>query len=89
MLGTDYSSLSRYDPDGGALTVLGMWSRTGSRPLLPVGGRMELGGRNVTTQVFRTGRPARLDDHAEATGAVASLAHTAGNARFDRCADPY
>ncbi len=78
MLGTDYSSLSRYDPDGGALTVLGMWSRTGSRPLLPVGGRMELGGRNVTTQVFRTGRPARLDDHAEATGAVASLAHTAG-----------
>ena len=78
ILGTDYSALSRYDPDGGALTVLSMWSSKGSHPPLPVGGRMELGGRNVTTQVFETGRPARLDDHAEATGAVAGLAQTVG-----------
>ena len=78
MLGTDYSALSRYDPDGGALTVLGMWSSTGSDPPLPVGSRMKLGGRNVTTQVFETGRPARLDDYTEATGAVAGLAQTVG-----------
>jgi len=78
MLGSDYSSLSRYDPDGRALTVLGMWSSTGSRLLLPIGSRMELGGRNVTTQVFETGRPARLDDYAHATGAIADLAQTVG-----------
>ena len=78
MLGTDFSSLSRYDPDGSALTVLGAWSSTGSRPLLPIGSRMELGGRNVTTRVFQTGRPARLDHHAEATGPVGDLAHTVG-----------
>jgi len=77
ILGTDYSALSRYDPDG-ALTVLGMWSSKGSHPPLPVGGRMEVGGRNVTTLVFETGRPARLDDYAEATGAVADLAQTVG-----------
>ena len=77
MLGTDYSGMGRYDPDG-AVTVLGAWSSTGSLPPLPVGSRVELGGRNVTTQVFETGRPARLDHYADATGAVADLAHTIG-----------
>ena len=77
MLGTDYSAMARYDPDG-AVTVLGMWSSTGSAPLLSAGSRIELGGRNVTTQVFETGRPARLDHYADATGAVADLAHTVG-----------
>jgi GAF domain-containing protein len=35
---------------------------------------MALGGRNVTSLVFRTGRAARIDDYADATGVAAALA---------------
>jgi signal transduction histidine kinase len=34
-----------------------------------VGSRLQLGGRNVTTLVFQTGRQARIDDYGDASGA--------------------
>ena len=43
------------------------WPSWGSlAPALPVGTRVPLGGRNVASLVFRTGRAARLDDYDEA-----------------------
>ena len=36
----------------------------------PVGGRLPLGGRNVTTLVCRTARPARIDDYDVVSGAI-------------------
>jgi signal transduction histidine kinase len=39
---------------------------------------MALGGQNVTTLVFRTGQPARVDDYADATGEAATLARERG-----------
>jgi signal transduction histidine kinase len=77
MLGADYTAMSRYDPDR-VVTVLGAWNSTGADLLLPVGDRVELGGRNVTTQVFQTGRPARLDDYTDASGVISGLAHKWG-----------
>ena len=77
VLGTDHTSLMRYDPDGGA-TAVGAWTRTGLAAPIPVGSRVSLGGRNVTTLVFQAGRPARLDDYADASGPAADLAHTWG-----------
>ena len=53
----DSTAVARYDPDG-TMTV-GSWSRTGE-PATP-GTRMPRGGRNVTTLVFETGLPARID----------------------------
>ncbi len=77
VLGTDHTSLFRYDPDGGA-TAVGAWTRTGVAAPVPVGSRLSLGGRNVTTLVFQTGRPARLEDYADASGPAADLAHAWG-----------
>ena len=41
------------------------WPAGVARPALPVGTRVPLGGRNVASLVFRTGRAARLDGYYE------------------------
>jgi signal transduction histidine kinase len=77
VLDADFTSMSRYDPDGSA-TVVGTWSKTGTALRVPAGGRLERGGRNLHTCVFQTGRPARIDDYADATGSVAGAARDRG-----------
>jgi signal transduction histidine kinase len=67
--------LSRYDPEG-TQTVVGVWSATGTLPVA-VGTRTGLGGRNVSTLVSQTGRPARIDDYADVSGPVAPYAREA------------
>jgi signal transduction histidine kinase len=76
LLSADITVLDRYDPDG-AETAVGVWSSTGAVPV-PVGHRASLGGRNVTTLVFETGRPARLDDYGDTTGSIADVARAVG-----------
>lgn len=77
LLGTDFTVMSRYDPDGAA-TVVGVWARTGTARVLPVGLRMDFGGRNVHTLVFQTGRPERIDDYAGASGDAADAERDSG-----------
>lgn len=60
----DATFIGRYDGD--AVTVVGCWSRRG-QPIC-FGKKVRLGGRNLTTVVVRTGRPARQDTFADATG---------------------
>jgi len=60
--------LVRYEHDDRA-TVVASWGRLAD--VLPVGTRLPLGGMNVISLVARTGRPARIDDYAEATGPIA------------------
>jgi signal transduction histidine kinase len=74
LLGAHHAWMSRYDPDG-AMTVAA-WSRTGAAH--PVGNRLSLGGRNVHTLVFQTGRPARIDDITEVPGPAADLGREFG-----------
>ena len=69
LLAVDYTVLVRYDPDD-AITVAGTWTSTGAAPPSPVGSRFELGGRNVTSRVLRTGRPVRMDAYAGVSGAI-------------------
>ncbi|QRP49045.1 GAF domain-containing sensor histidine kinase [Amycolatopsis sp. FDAARGOS 1241] len=67
LLGAHHSWMTRYDPDGAA-TVVATWSSTGAAVL--TGTRLGLGGRNVRTLVFQSGRPARIDS-AATSGLVA------------------
>jgi GAF domain-containing protein len=76
LLSVKHASLGRYEPDGAAFTVVA-WSGTGDL-LPPVGSRQMLGGNNVSTLVFETGRPARLDDYADASGEVGVAAREDG-----------
>jgi signal transduction histidine kinase len=71
LLDTDLTDLSRYGPDGAA-TIAGAWTKTAGRGL-PVGTRWSLGGQNVSTAVFQTGRAARIDDYSSASGPAADL----------------
>jgi signal transduction histidine kinase len=77
LLGCGFTVLNRYDPDGTAVTV-GAWTSTGDAEPFPVGTRWSVGGQNVTTRVFETGRPARIDAYADATGPAADLARERG-----------
>jgi signal transduction histidine kinase len=75
LLGTDDTMMARYDPDGAATVVAG-WSSSGAA--LPFGSRWSIGGRNVATIVFQTGRAARIDDYADTSGSAADAAREAG-----------
>jgi signal transduction histidine kinase len=68
VLGADYATMGRYEPDG-PQTVVATWSSTIAA--FPVGARVRIGGRNVSTLVWETGRPARIDDYAGASGPIA------------------
>jgi signal transduction histidine kinase len=76
LLRADVTLMSRYDPDGEA-TVVGAWAAAGATPA-PLGTRLSLGGRDLHTLVFRSGRPARMDDYGDASTAAAGIARTAG-----------
>jgi signal transduction histidine kinase len=75
LLAVDLATMCRYEPDG-TITMLASWGRGGAA--FPVGGRWPLGGRNLATLVFETGRPARLETFAEATGPIGDKARESG-----------
>ena len=72
LLAVDFAILVRYDPQD-TLEVVGTWISTGAPPPTPVGGRLPLGGRNVTTLVYQTGRPARID-YSDVSGMIGQVA---------------
>jgi signal transduction histidine kinase len=72
LLVVDFTILVRYDPPD-TLEVVGTWTRTGAPAPTPVGGQLPLGGRNVTTLVYQTGRPARID-YNEVSGVIGQVA---------------
>jgi signal transduction histidine kinase len=69
------AAMSRYDSDN-MFTTLAIWSK--GVPAFPVGGREVPGGNNVMSIVLRTGRPARLNVYANASGPIGDAARAAG-----------
>ena len=57
LFSVEYVAMGRYEPDG-TLTIVAGSGRAGDH--FPVGSRWALGGKNLATLVFETGRPARL-----------------------------
>jgi len=74
LLAADYARVAGYEPDD-MLTVISTWTRAGL-PFSPR--RVSVEGENVSTFVLRTGRPARIDDFAGATGPLAEEARAFG-----------
>jgi GAF domain-containing protein len=75
LLDVDGTYMGRYDSDETAIGV-GSWSRVGGE--MPVGRRAALDGMSVTARVFKTGRPARMDDYEDAEGEVADIMRQLG-----------
>ncbi len=61
----DLAGMARYEPDG-TLIYVASWGR--AVDFVPVGSRWTLDGKNIATAVFETGRPARVESQAGATG---------------------
>jgi signal transduction histidine kinase len=70
LLPVEYTYMGRYESDG-TITFVASSSATGDS-LPPVGSRLILGGNNVSTLVFETGRPARVDSITDASGPIGS-----------------
>jgi GAF domain-containing protein len=76
LLSVDLASMGRYESDG-TLTFVGAWGR--AREYFPVGSQRALGGKNLGTIVFETGRSARIDNLADkASGPTGIAARAAG-----------
>jgi GAF domain-containing protein len=65
LFGVDFADMGRYEP-GGTISFVAAWGAVGDSS--PVGTRWVLEGNNLGTVVFETGRPARLDSYADASG---------------------
>ncbi len=74
--GADLARMERFESDG-TVSALAAWSRSGG-PQLAVGTRFALEGASIAAQVYETGRPARVDTFAEATGPIAHEARGLG-----------
>ena len=75
LLPAGYAHLARYDPDR-TLTTVAAWGA--ATVGFPVGSRRMLGGKNLGTLVLETGRPARIDRYADASGPVGAAARATG-----------
>ena len=77
LVGAPLTTLGRYEP-GRVWTVVGVWCLSGTEATFPVGTTVPVEGTNAATQVFETGRSARIDDYHRATGPVAETARAFG-----------
>jgi signal transduction histidine kinase len=75
LLGADYATMARFGPDD-TVSLVAARSSTGAG--YRVGVQERLGGRNASTLVFQTGRPARIDEYAGASGTAAEAAREFG-----------
>jgi signal transduction histidine kinase len=74
LLDVDGTRLMRYEADGTA-TFVASW---GEPAIVPAGTRITLDGRNIGSLVRSSGRPARIEDYADAPGSAAAIARERG-----------
>jgi GAF domain-containing protein len=75
LFSVEYAGLGRYEPNR-TMTIVADSGRMGGE--IPVGRRWSLGGKNINTLVFDTGRPARVDSYADASGPLGASAREYG-----------
>jgi signal transduction histidine kinase len=75
LLPVDHAVMCRYGPDG-SITVFASWGSTAE--YFPVGSHWILEGKDPTTLVFETGRPARVDRFADVSGSLADAVRETG-----------
>ncbi len=75
LLPVDMTNMCRYEP-GNTMTFVATWTKgdEGFR----LGSRWPLGGQNLATLVFETGRSVRIDNYADASGPLSVAAQDTG-----------
>jgi signal transduction histidine kinase len=76
LLPVEFALMGRYEADG-TVTSVAAWGSPVAR--FPIGKRWSLGGKNVTTIVSETGRPARVDHYADgSSGSIGEVGRESG-----------
>jgi signal transduction histidine kinase len=75
LLAVDFAIMGRYEGDG-TVTCVASWGAPAAR--FPVGSRSKLEGKNLVTIVLETGRPARVDHFAHASGPIGVVGRQSG-----------
>jgi GAF domain-containing protein len=75
LLPVDFADIGRYESDG-TVTVVGAWGKAVDH--FSVGTRWPLGGKNLSTIVAHTGRSARMDSYADASGPIGVASRETG-----------
>jgi GAF domain-containing protein len=75
LLAVQFAIMGRYEADG---TVTCVASLGASAARFPVGSRSKLAGKNLVTIVLETGRPARVDHFAHASGPIGVVGRQSG-----------
>jgi GAF domain-containing protein len=75
LLLVEYAGLGRYESDS-TVTFVASWGR--AVDFVPVGSRWSVGGDDISTLVFETGRPARIDSYTETIGSLSVAASERG-----------
>jgi GAF domain-containing protein len=78
LVSIDGTRILRYEADGTATVIAGWSESVEVPPELDVGARLALEGVSVSTLVFRTGRPARIDNYPDAAGPLSESLQGAG-----------
>jgi GAF domain-containing protein len=78
LLSIDGTRILRFEADGTATVIAGWSESVEVPPELEVGASLALEGESASTLVFRTGRPARIDDYANAAGPLSEALEGAG-----------
>jgi PAS domain S-box-containing protein len=76
LLDAPSATVLRYETDDHA-TVVGSWRDVGLTGM-PLGSSLDLDGDSVVARVYRSGRPERIDDYADAPGPLAEHLRTLG-----------
>jgi signal transduction histidine kinase len=76
LLNVETASMAQYEPPG-TLRLVALWGS--AVDFVPAGSRWSLGGIDVSTRVFETGRPARIDNLAERSGPVSAVTREMGH----------
>ena len=75
LLSADMTNMCRYEP-GNTMTFVATWAK-GDKGFR-LGSRWPLGGQNLATLVFETGRSVRIDNYAGASGPLCVIAQDTG-----------
>jgi GAF domain-containing protein len=75
LVGTENIRMWRFEPDRTGIVVATVGEL---EEVFPIGSRHRLEGENPVARVFRTGRPARVDDYRWATGPIADAIRRIG-----------
>jgi signal transduction histidine kinase len=75
LLPVDMALMGRYESDGTAIAI-GAWGAPVAH--FAVGTRWSLEGKNVSTEVAKTGRPVRIDHYDDASGMIGDIGRESG-----------